>query len=568
MEERVWHRSYDEGVPRSLEFDPVPLSRWVGRTAEAFPDSTAILCLNAKLTYRQLEDEVARMATALAALGVTKGTRVAIQMPNLPQLVIGYHAVLRLGGVVVMTNPIYTAYEIEHQWTDAGVDVALVMDFIYEQKLADIRQRLPVQHYVLASIPEYLRFPMRQLAPFTLKRRNPPAIASVQPSEEVHLFRDLVRATEPAVPEVEVGMEDLAVLQYTGGTTGLSKGAMLTHGNLAYNTQQVAAWFQDCELGKEVILAALPLFHVFGMTNAMNWPIWSGAAMVLQTDPRAIDVMVRNIARHKVTLLPAVPAMFNAINNFPGIDKVDVSSVKACFSGSAPLPKDVLDRFEQLTGGRILEGFGMSETSPVTHVTPMKGARKIGSVGVPVPDTDVRIVDPEDGCTELPVGTEGELVIRGPQVMRGYWKQPEESAKALRDGWLHTGDLAVMDEDGYFRIVGRTKDMINCSGFKVYPDEVDQVLMAHPAVLETATIGVPDDVRGETVKSFIVLRANANATVDELRAYCGEKLARYKVPREIEFLDELPKSAVLKILRRELRAREIERRARTAQEAG
>lgn len=557
MHERVWHGSYDERVPPAVDFEDLPLSQWIGRSAERFPDASALIWLNAKLTYRQLQDEVDRFATALTGLGVVKGTRVAIQMPNVPQLVIAYYAVLRLGGVVVMTNPLYMGYEIEHQWNDADVDVAIVMDFIYEQKLVEVRSKLSVQHYVLASIPEYLRFPMRQLAPFKLRRKDPPAIAQVPASDNIHKFRDLIRATAAEPPEVDVDIDDLAVLQYTGGTTGVSKGAMLTHRNLSCNVQQMVAWYSGVEPGVEVMLAVLPLFHVFGMTNAMNWSVHTASAMVLQTDPRAIEMLVRNISRHKVTLFPGVPAMFNAINNYPGVQKMDLSSVKCCFSGSAPLPADVLARFEELTGARIIEGFGLSETSPVTHANPMHGERKIGTVGVPVPNTDVKIVDAEDGETELSQGQEGELVIRGPQVMQGYWKQPEETAKVLRHGWLHTGDLAAMDEDGYFTIVGRTKDMINCSGFKVYPDEVDQLLMAHPAVLETATIGVPHPTRGETVKSFIVLTPGGKLTMPEIQDYCRKHLASYKVPREVEFLDELPKSAVLKILRRELRQREV-----------
>jgi len=560
MKQSVWQRSYDPGVAREIAFDPAPLSQWVGRASAQYPDNVALICLNARLTYRELHHDVERLATALTELGIGKGDRVAIQMPNLPQLVIAYHAILRLGAVVVLTNPMYMPYEIEHQWNDAGVDVALVMDFLYEQKLEPILDRLPVRHYIVASIPEYLRFPMRQLAPFTLKRRRPPAIASVEESETLHRFRELVRATEPAVPDVELDLDDLAVLQYTGGTTGLSKGAMLTHRNLSYNVQQLTAWFPAVDLGHEVVLAALPLFHVFGMTIAMNWPIYNGGAMVLQTDPRAIDTMVRNIARHKVTLFPGVPAMFNAINNFPGVDKVDLSSIKNCFSGSAPLPVDVLERFEKLTGARILEGFGMSETSPVTHANPIENRRKVGSIGIPVPHTDVRVVSLDGDDTEVPTGSEGELVIRGPQVMAGYWKQPEETARAMRNGWLHTGDLAVVDDDGYFTIVGRTKDMINVNGFKVYPDEVDQLLMAHDAVLETATIGIPDDKHGETVKSFIVLNPGAKMSQQDVQDYCREHLASYKVPREVEFLAELPKSAVLKILRRELREREMLKR--------
>jgi len=557
LDDRVWFDSYDEGVPREVDFKPIPLSEWIDRSAERFPDSSALIWLNAKLNYRQLKDEVDRLATALTDLGVTKGTRVAIQMPNVPQLVISYFAVMRLGGVVVMTNPIYMPYEIEHQWNDAGVEVALVMDFIYEQKLVDVLPKLPVKHFILASFPEYLRFPMRQLAPFKLRRRDPPAIADVQPSENVHMFRDLVRATQPSPPEVTVDIDDLAVLQYTGGTTGVSKGAMLTHSNLSCNAQQLVSWYSNVEPAVEVMLAVLPLFHVFGLTGAMHWAVFTASSLVLQTDPRAIDMLVRNISRHKVTLFPGVPAMFNAINNHPGVQKMDLSSVKCCFSGSAPLPADVLERFEELTGAKITEGFGLSETSPVTHANPLEGERRVGTVGLPVPSTDVRIVDTEDGETDVPQGEEGELIIKGPQVMQGYWNKPEETAKVLRDGWLYTGDLAAIDEQGYFKIVGRTKDMINCSGFKVYPDEVDHVLMSHPAVLETATIGVPHPTRGETVKSFIVLTDGESLSEDEVQAYCREHLASYKVPRAVEFLDELPKSAVLKILRRELRQREV-----------
>jgi len=560
MRQRVWHQSYDDGVPAEIEFEQVPLSAWVRRSADQFSDNPALLWLNARITYGQLEHEVSCFASALAGLGVTRGTRVALQMPNLPQLVIAYHAILRLGGIVVMTNPLYMPYEIEHQWNDAYVDVAVVMDYIFEQRLRDVSARLPVQHYVLASIPEYLRFPMRQLAPFKLRRRHPPAIAQVKPSDSVHMFRDMIRSATPLEAVAEVDIDDLAVLQYTGGTTGVSKAAMLTHRNLSCNVQQLSAWFRDTEPGEEVVLAALPLFHVFGMTNAINWPIHNAGAIVLQTDPRAVDLLVRNIARHKVTLFPGVPAMFNAVNNYRGVDKVDLSSLKSCFSGSAPLPKDVLERFEKMTGARIIEGFGLSESSPVTHANPILSERKVGTVGIPLPSTDVRIVDSEDGVTDVEPGSEGELIISGPQVMQGYWKQPEETARAIRDGWLHTGDLARMDQDGYFTIVGRTKDMINCSGFKVYPDEVDQLLMGHPAVLETATIGVPDPVRGETVKSFIVLNPGEQLTAKEARKFCREHLAGYKVPREIEFLAELPKSAVLKILRRELREREIMKR--------
>jgi long-chain acyl-CoA synthetase len=313
---------------------------------------------------------------------------------------------------------------------------------------------------------------------------------------------------------------------------------------------------------------------VFGMTVGMNATVHHGGAMVLVPNPRDLQALVEAVVRERVTIFPGVPSMYNALVNHPGIERLDVRSVKSCFSGSAPMPPDVLQRFETLTGARIVEGFGMSETSPVTHVNPLLGLRKIGSVGIPVSDTDARVVSADegvvssdacgvsadDGQAELPQGQEGELIVRGPQVMAGYWNRPEETANALRKGWMHTGDLAVMDGDGYFRIVGRKKDMINSGGFKVYPDEVDGVLAANPAVLEAATIGVPNERRGEIVKSFVVLRPGAHASVDELKAHCRASLAPYKVPSEIEFLSELPKSTVLKVLRRELRERELAKR--------
>jgi long-chain acyl-CoA synthetase len=308
------------------------------------------------------------------------------------------------------------------------------------------------------------------------------------------------------------------------------------------------------------MLGCLPFFHVFGLTVAMNYPILAGFAIVLMPDPRDIPRMIANISTHKVTIFPAVPAMFNAIVHARGRDKADLSSVVSCFSGSAPLPRDLLERFESLTGSTIVEGYGLTETSPVTHANPLQGGRKIGSIGVPVPSTDMKIVDLEDGTTEVPAGEAGELLVHGPQVMRGYWNRPDETEKVLANGWLRTGDVVTADEDGYCTIVGRKKDVIIAGGYKIYPDEVDAVLVAHPAVREAATIGVPDERRGETVESFVVLREGHQATEEELVAFCHHELAAYKVPRSIEFLDELPKSSALKILRRELRERAARKR--------
>ena len=561
MHNRPWLQHYDRGVPHEAKFEDVTVPQFLERAAASYPDATAVVFLNGQLSYRQLKDQVDRLATALAALGVAKDSRVAIQLPNLPQTVIAYYATLRLGAQAVLTNPLYTTREMEYQWKDAGCRVAIVSDFTFDQKIKDHRSELPIAHYVIASIPEYLRFPLNVLAPLKLKRQKPhPAIAKVSPGPGIHFFKALIARTEPRPPAVSIGMDDIGVLQYTGGTTGVSKGAMLTHRNLSYNVQQARAWLPALRTGEEVMLSALPIFHVFGMTVCMNLPVYIAGTMALLPNPRDIPALVKAIEKRRVTIAPLVPALFNAINQFPGVERHDLKSVKVCVSGSAPLSVDVQQRFEALTGGKICEGFGLTETSPITHINPLQGLRKIGTIGVPIPGTDCRIVDMEAGTRDLPPGEEGELLIKGPQVMRGYWNKPGETANVLRDGWLYTGDLAVMDTDGFFKIVGRKKEMIDASGYKVYPDEVDRVLMSHPAVLEAATIGVPDPKRGETVKSFVVLRPGMSATAEELAAHCRKSLAPYKVPKEIEFRSELPKSAALKILRRALHDEEVRKR--------
>jgi long-chain acyl-CoA synthetase len=559
MDKRVWHAFYDEGIPLTFPFAERTLPQALDRAAANRPDTVAIWFLNKRITYRELKDQVDRLATALARLGVVKGTRVAIQLPNIPQTVIAYYAVLAAGGQVVMTNPLYVAREIEYQWFDANCEVAIVADFVFEQRIKPVRDQLPVKQYIVASIPEYLGFPLNLLAPLKLKRMKPPSYARVRAEPTVHHFRALVDSTPPAPPAVAVGMDDIAVLQYTGGTTGVAKGAVLTHRNISVNAQGAMAWIHMADFADDVILAALPLFHVMGMTDCMNWPVFAACTMVLIPNPRDIPAIVQAVRKRRITLFIGVPAMFAAINNFPGIEGMDISSVKSCFSASAPLPVEVLETFERLTGSRIVEGFGLTESSPVSHINPMRTVRKVGSVGVPFIETDAKIVDLETGTRDLPPGQDGELVIKGPQVMQGYWNRPEETALVLRDGWLFTGDIARMDEDGYFFISGRKKDMIIVSGYNVYPDEVDGVLGSHPAVLEAATIGVPDLKRGEIVKSFLVLKPGTTASAEEITAYCRENLAAYKVPRALEFRSELPKSPVLKILRRELRDLEMKK---------
>ena len=561
MDPAVWQRHYDPGVPPDLPADDGTLVDFLRRSVEAYPDRPALVFENRVMRYAELGDRVSGFAAALARLGMGPGTRVAIHLPNLPQFVVAYYGTLAAGAVAVPTNPLYTPPELEFQWRDSGCEMAVTTDWLYHQRVRAVRPRLAVRHYAVATIAEALRFPLNVLAPLALRRRRPPLAARIPAEAGVHRFGALVAGRRGPAPAVPLDPEATATLLYTGGTTGVSKGAELTHRNLASNARQLLAWIPQAEPGREVLLAALPLFHSFGLTVVMNAGVALGAALILIPDPRDVRGIARSIARHRVTLFAGVPNHFAAVADLAESEGVDLSSVRTCNSGAAPLPEEVLRRFERLTGGKISEGFGLSEASPVTHSNPVESLRKIGSIGVPLPGTEARIVDSESGTRELPPGEVGELVIRGPQVMRGYWNRPDETAGQLKDGWLFTGDLARVDQDGFCYIAGRKKDMVISSGFNVYPDEVDRVLAAHPAVLEAASIGVPDARRGESVKAFVVLRAGHAASVSDLRAHCGEQLAPYKVPREIEFLDALPRSSVLKVLRRELRERELARRA-------
>jgi long-chain acyl-CoA synthetase len=555
--DRIWTKHYEPGVPADLNFVERTLVDMFEDSCREWADRPAVTFKGRTLTYGALHEQVDRFATALAALGVTKNSRVAFWLPNLPQTVIAYFATLKLGAQAVGTHPLYTERELEHQFNDAGVTVVVTLDYFWWGRLRAMLGRTGVQHVIVTSIPDYLPFPLNLLAPLKLKKTG--QYVKVPREPRVHFFRELVAQHPPTPPKVKLGWEHVAALLYTGGTTGLAKGAMLTHRNLSCNVQQCASWFPLVERGREVMLACLPYCHSFGHTICMLWPIHVGAHIVLAPNPRDIPDLVASIRKYRVTLFPAVPALFTAINNYPGIDRVDISSVKACFSGSAPLPVDVLQRFEALTGGKITEGFGLTETSPVAHVNPLRGLRKPGSIGVPVPGTDMKIVDADTGLRELGIGEEGELCLRGPQIMAGYWQRPEETAAMIRDGWVYTGDLARVDEDGYTFICGRKKDMIIVGGYNVYPDEIDRVLFSHPKVIEAATIGLPDEKKGERIKSFVVLRPGVQATAEEIIEYCRRELAAYKVPKDVAFLPELPKSPMMKVLRRELRERELAR---------
>ncbi|MDW8356428.1 long-chain fatty acid--CoA ligase [Thermus sp.] len=545
-----WYAHYDPGVPQEAP-KPWLLTELLRENARRYPEKVALEFLGRSISYQRLWRQVEAFARGLQEAGLEPGERVAIMLPNSPQFVIAFFGTLLAGGVAVNTNPMYTPRELRHQLLDSGAKALVILDLLLP-RYQEVKAEAPVEILVRTGIQDYLPFPKNLLYPLTLKRKGqwPKELEGIP-------WRAFLKAGKPE--PVALDLDDLALLQYTGGTTGVAKGAMLTHRNLSTNALQVRAWIPDFREGEEVVLGAIPFFHVYGMTVAMNLALLGAAKLVLLPRPE-IKPIVEAIEKHGVTLFPGVPTLYVAFNNFPGIEGRSLKSIRACISGSAPLPLEVAERFEKLTGAKLVEGYGLTEASPVTHCNPLYGPRKLGSVGLPFPGVEAKVVD-EEG-KELPPGEVGELILKGPNVMKGYWNRPEESQKTLKDGWLFTGDLAKMDPDGYFYIVDRKKDMIIAGGYNIYPREVEEVLYQHPAVQEAAVVGVPDPYRGETVAAFIVLKDEYKGKVSEkdIETFCRQNLAAYKVPRILQFRDTLPKSSVGKILKREL-AKEVPRRA-------
>jgi long-chain acyl-CoA synthetase len=544
-----WLDSYPPGVPEHVEVPGGNLARLLDDAARDYPSAPALHFQGRTVSYAQLAEQAWRFAGALAGLGVGKGTKVGLVLPNCPQVVIAFFGALRLGAVVVQNNPLYTKRELGHQLGDAGVEVVICLDLAYE-RIKAVREQSAIREVVVTSLLDELPAVRRVIAPYT--RRGKAAAAAIGKDEPVRRWRDLMAGAITRAGEAEVDPAgDLALLQYTGGTTGSSKGVMLSHRNLRANTEQVRAWFPDADPGREVMMAVLPFFHVYGLTVCLLLGVRLGAALVLL--PRFdLDQVMAAVDRHRPTLFPGVPTMYVAINNEVAKGGHDLSSIKACLSGAAPLPLEVAERFERYSGGRLVEGYGLSECSPVALANPIYGKRKAGTIGMPLPDTLARVVDAADLDSVPPAGEPGELAIKGPQVMQGYWNRPEESAQVLRDGWLLTGDLALMDDEGYFQIVDRKQDLIIAGGFNVYPREVEEVLYEHPKVEEVSVVGVPDSYLGEVVKAFVVLRPGEEATTEEIRSFAKERLAAYKVPRVVEFRDQLPKTLIGKVLRRAL----------------
>ncbi|WP_110927158.1 long-chain-fatty-acid--CoA ligase [Bacillus massiliglaciei] len=550
MSERPWLAFYPEQVPPHLSYGDKPLHAYLKESAFKFPDKVSIHFMGKELTFRQVYEGARKFASYLSGLGLEKGDRVAIMLPNMPSSVISYFGILMAGGVVVQTNPTYTERELEYQLKDSGAKMIVTLDILFP-RVSSVAPRTALSEIIITAIKDYLPFPKNLIYPFIQKREYGLAV-KVEHKGNHHLFKEIMKEELPEDEEsVPVHIEDLALLQYTGGTTGFPKGVMLSHKNLIANTMMCRAWLYKINQGEERILGILPFFHVYGMTTVLVLSVFEGNKMILL--PKfSVDTALKTIQKQRPTMFPGAPTIYIGLLNHPHIDKYNLSSIKACISGSAPLPLEVQQKFEERTGGKVVEGYGLSETSPVTHVNLIwDEPQKKGSIGLPWPDTDAAILSLETG-DPLPPGEIGEIAIKGPQVMKGYWNRPEDTENTFKNGWLLTGDLGYMDEEGFFYVVDRKKDTIIAGGFNIYPREVEEVLYEHEAILEAAVAGIPDPYRGETVKAFVVLKDGYDISEEELDEFCRKNLASYKVPRKYEFRDELPKTTVGKILRRVL----------------
>ncbi|HRJ58224.1 MAG TPA: long-chain fatty acid--CoA ligase [Anaerolineales bacterium] len=558
MDSKLWQQNYDKGVPNTIEYPKAPLFHFLEEAARKYPDRACTIFKGAVITYKEMNAITDRVAAALVDMGVKKGDRVGIFMPNTPQFVMVYYGILKAGGAVVATNPLYTPPEIEHQASDAGIEYMFVMTNFYET-IKKAQPKTKIKKLIVTNLKETLPPILRILFTLAKEKKGGFRIEGGLRDGDIWLQDLLAKYTSASKPDVGVGPDDTALFQYSGGTTGISKGAVAMHRNVVANTLQIRSFMPKLDEGNEVVLMAIPLFHVYGMVAGMNFAMATGSTMVMVPNPRDLKDVLDNLQKYKATIFPGVPALYNGINNFPAVKegKYDLSSIKACISGSAPLMRETKEQFEKLTGGKLVEGYGLSEAPTATHCNPLEGVNKTGSIGMPLPDVEVKIISLDDGETELPQGEIGEIVLHGPQVMKGYHNMPTETANTLRqmaDGktWLFTGDIARVDEDGYFYIVDRKKELIKPGGYQVWPREVEEAVAAHPKVLEVGVAGIPDPYRGETVKAWVVVKPGETLTEDELKAFCKERLAAYKVPTHYEFRGELPKTTVGKILRREL----------------
>jgi long-chain acyl-CoA synthetase len=530
MNEKKWLSVYPDSISKEIKVPEFPMQRILQNACESHPNNTAITFYDRKISYQELFHASRAFASALQKKGVQKGDRVAIMLPNCPQYVIAYYGSLTTGAIITQINPMLVERELQHILQDSGAETIVVLDGLYP-KVKSVQQHSNLKNIIVVSLQT--------------------SDADFQPDAS---FDQFMKTGDGKINPVSIDPEnDIAVLQYTGGTTGRSKGAMLTHSNILANVVQTYEFFKhELKIGTERTLSVIPLFHVFGMSSAMNLSVYiAGDSIML---PRfEIEEVLETIKREQPTTFPGVPTMYVALTNHPKAEEYGMGSIQVCNSGSAPMPVELLREFERKSGAKILEGYGLTEASPTTHCNPAFAKRKPGSVGIGVPSTEYKVMDLGDGTKEVESGELGELVVKGPQVMKGYWNMPEETAVTLRDGWLYTGDIAKVDEDGYLYIVDRKKDLIIASGYNIYPRDVEEVLYEHPAVQEAVVIGVPDAYRGESVKAVLVLKNNKTANEREIIDYCRANLSAYKVPHFVEFREELPKTNVGKILRRALR---------------
>ncbi|MFC0301894.1 long-chain-fatty-acid--CoA ligase [Virgibacillus soli] len=546
---KVWHKHYPPEIPTSITYDKKPLHSFLEEAAQTYNEKKALHFMGKELSFREVYEQARKFTSYLQTLGLQKGDRVAIMLPNCPQAVIAYYGSLLGGAIVVQTNPLYKERELEYQMKDSGAKFIVCLDILLPM-VTKVRKNTDIEHIVVTGIKDYLPFPKNLIYPF-IQKREYNMVVKLEQTADTHVWRYMMKTASSRYESVAINpSEDLALLQYTGGTTGFPKGVMLTHLNLVSNTQMCQSWMYKTKQGEEVVLGVLPFFHVYGMTAVMNLSIMHGAKMILMPKFDAADVL-KTIDKLKPTLFPGAPTIYVGLLNHPNLHDYDLSSIQACISGSAPLPVEIQDKFEEITGGRLVEGYGLTETSPVTHANFLWTNRINGSIGVPWPDTDSIILN-MDTQTEAEVGEVGEIAVKGPQIMAGYWNNTEETENTFVNGWLLTGDLGYMDKEGYFYVVDRRKDMIIAGGYNIYPREVEEVLYEHEDIMEAVVAGVPDPYRGETVKAYIVPKAGKDIDEKELNTFCRKHLAAYKVPRLYEFRSELPKTAVGKILRRQL----------------
>jgi len=550
-DDKVWLRHYDSGVPPTLEYPKMPAYGFLERSAEKHPDNRALSYLGHDIAYRELDGLVNKAANAFSALGIKPGDRVALYLANTPQYVIALYGAMKIGAIAVPINPLFSADEVAYELNDAGVRSVVVMSRFYPT-IQKIRRKTSLEHVIVTNVKAYFPRLTRLLFTFLKEKEDRVAI-----SRDDYELEKLMATSVSKRPDVTVDPDDIALLQYTSGTTGNPKGVMLSHYNLVVNAMQCRSWVSDTVEGGERVLGWLPFFHSFGMTACLGFTMNCSGALILIPNPHDLGSILKTIEKEKITMLPGVPTMYAALGSYKSIAKYDLTSIRACISGGAPLMEHIKERFIELTASKLVEGYGLSEASPVTHANPINGLNKPDSIGIPMPDTECRVVDLETGEKQVPVGKEGELIIRAPQVMQGYWRQPAKGEETIRDGWLYTGDVVKMDEEGYFKIVDRKKDIIIVRGFNVAPTEVEKIICLYPKVEDAAVIGLPDEYSGEKIKAFVVVKKGEKLSESELNGYLREKLAHFKVPRAISFVETLPKNVMGKLLRRRLLEQEM-----------